>query len=150
MGLQNLHPLREREAGRQQACFYARCIREACVYSGDHAMNHAMKWAWPTLPGLLITGALSCGAEPEPPLLSPEVIRAGAMVIGLEFSEKETEMMARQLSGRLKTYEALRAESFPNELAPAFVFHPLPRGFQIPKEEKSAGWQPDQDFKRQE
>lgn len=81
-------------------------------------------------------------------VVSTEQIRAAGKVIGLEFTEKEREMMAGGLGKRLKSYQTLRKESFPNELSPAFLFNPLPRGFQIEKEAMPPVWQPDPKFKR--
>lgn len=76
------------------------------------------------------------------------MIAAAEQVIGLEFTEDERAMMAGKLSRRLQSYQTLREESFPNELAPAFLFNPLPRGFQIQKESKPPVWKPARKFKR--
>jgi Asp-tRNA(Asn)/Glu-tRNA(Gln) amidotransferase A subunit family amidase len=78
------------------------------------------------------------------------MIEAAQKVIGIEFTEKEREMMTGELTKRLRRYDALRQEKFPNELAPAFLFNPLPRGFQIEKENARLAWEPDQSVTRPE
>jgi Asp-tRNA(Asn)/Glu-tRNA(Gln) amidotransferase A subunit family amidase len=100
------------------------------------------------LASLLVSANFARAAEI--PVVSSEGIRAAAQVIGLEFTEKEREMMAGGLGRRLRTYEALRQEPYPNELAPAFLFNPLPRGFQIEREDKLPVWKPVEDLKRPE
>ncbi|MEZ0277544.1 MAG: amidase [Roseimicrobium sp.] len=90
-------------------------------------------------------GALQMAAvtlRGEEPVISTETIGAAEKVLGLEFSEDEREMMIGALRRRLRTYEVLRQESFPNELAPAFLFNPLPAGFHIEREEKPPVWEP--------
>jgi Asp-tRNA(Asn)/Glu-tRNA(Gln) amidotransferase A subunit family amidase len=82
--------------------------------------------------------------------ITTEVIAAAEKVIGLGFTEPERQMMAENLSRRLGSYEALRQEKFPNELAPAFLFNPLPRGFKIEKEDKAPVWEPSPGAKRPE
>jgi Asp-tRNA(Asn)/Glu-tRNA(Gln) amidotransferase A subunit family amidase len=84
----------------------------------------------------------------ENPGVPTEMIRAAEQVIGLEFTGKEREMMASDLGKRLDAYQALRKEKFPNELAPAILFNPLPRGFQIEKEAKPPVWKPARKIKR--
>jgi len=86
----------------------------------------------------------------DSPAVSIEMIRAAEQVIGLEFTGKEREMMASGLDKRLNAYQALRQETFPNELAPAFLFNPLPSGFQIEKEARPPVWKPARKFKRPE
>ena len=95
---------------------------------------------------LLFSFTVANGAEK--PGISNEVISAAETVIGLEFTDKEREMMAGDLGNHLRSYEALRKEKFPNELAPAFLFSPLPRGFQIKKEETLPVWEPAKNLKR--
>ncbi|HUS34380.1 MAG TPA: amidase [Verrucomicrobiae bacterium] len=86
-------------------------------------------------------------AEPEP-RVTAEAIAAAEKVLGLEFTPSEREMMQRTLGNRAEGYGHLRKESFPNELIPAFVFNPLPRGFQIEKETKRPQWKPAKGVKR--
>src|SRR5688500_17747958 len=87
---------------------------------------------------LCVSFALARAADT--PVISRETIRAAETVIGLEFTETERELMAGTLNKRLRSYETLRRQDFPNELAPAFVFHPLPRNFQIEKETAPPVW----------
>ena len=100
------------------------------------------------LASLLVSANFARAAEI--PVVSSEGISAAANVVGLKFTEKEREMMAGGLAKRLHTYEALRQETYPNELAPAFLFNPLPRGFQIEREDEPPVWKPAKDHKRPE
>jgi len=66
---------------------------------------------------------------------------AGAeAVIGLEFTSEERALVARSQNERIRAYEALRKENFPNELAPAFLFNPLPNGFKMDAEKRRPAW----------
>ena len=58
--------------------------------------------------------------------------------------------MTDDLTQRLRRYDALRKEKFPNEVAPAFLFNPLPRGFRIEKDETPPLWEPERNVKRPE
>jgi Asp-tRNA(Asn)/Glu-tRNA(Gln) amidotransferase A subunit family amidase len=77
-------------------------------------------------------------------------IAAAEKVIGLEFSESERAMMRRSLNDRLRAYEVLRKESFPNELLPAFIFNPYPPGFKIDAEKRRPEWKAPKKIKRPE
>ena len=94
-----------------------------------------------------VIGVLSAwGAES----ISTNTISAAEKIIGLEFTEKEREMMARDLNNRAGVYEGMRREKIPNELAPAFVFNPLPIGFRVEAESKRSAWKPRRDLRRPE
>lgn len=97
---------------------------------------------------LLFGAVVSHGEDKQS--ITVEVIAAAAKVAGLEFTESERQMMADDLRRRLGSYEVLRQEKFPNELAPAFLFNPLPRGFKMEKEDKAPVWEPSPDVKRPE
>ncbi|MEO8352754.1 MAG: DUF885 family protein [Chthoniobacteraceae bacterium] len=80
--------------------------------------------------------------------VAPELIAAAEQVIGLEFTEQERAMMAGDLAEARHGYELLRNEKFPNDLAPAFLFNPLPMGFQIEKDDHPPVWEPAKNFQR--
>jgi hypothetical protein len=87
---------------------------------------------------ILFAALLGLGLQAaEAPKISSENISAAEKILGLEFTDKEREMMRGELSNRLNAFEALRKESFPNELFPAIYFRPLPIGFVAEVEERS-------------
>ena len=96
------------------------------------------------LAALLIASA-SFAAESK---ITVETIAEAEKLIGIEFTEKERETMLRNLANRAEGYGNLRKDTFPNELAPAFVFQPLPVGFQVPHETKRPNWKPPKGVKR--
>jgi len=100
-----------------------------------------------TLVGSILHGAGVARAV-EIPGVSTEMIAAAEQVIGLEFTADERAMMSGKLGRRLQSYQTLREESFPNDLAPALLFNPLPRGFQIQGEARPPVWKPARKFKR--
>src|SRR5688500_16903585 len=88
---------------------------------------------------LFIAATFSSAAQPR---IDTNSLAAAERAIGLEFTPQERTMMTRTLNGRLDAYEALRKESFPNELAPALVFNPLPTGFRVETEQRRSQWKP--------
>lgn len=62
--------------------------------------------------------------EEAGPKLDPASLGAAAAVAGLEFTDEEIELMLRDVRGRLGEYEALRAQSLGNAVAPAGTFSP--------------------------
>jgi Asp-tRNA(Asn)/Glu-tRNA(Gln) amidotransferase A subunit family amidase len=86
----------------------------------------------------------------EAPKISKEMIEGAEKMIGLEFTDAEREMMQRDFPGRLGAYENLRAERYPNDLAPAFVFNLYPQNFKIEPEKKRPRWKPSRSIKRPE
>jgi Asp-tRNA(Asn)/Glu-tRNA(Gln) amidotransferase A subunit family amidase len=84
----------------------------------------------------------------EAPKISVQTIQEAENILGLGFTEKEREMMQRPLSNNTGGYGDLRKESFPNELAPAFIFQPWPRGFEVEKETKRPRWKAPKNVKR--
>jgi Asp-tRNA(Asn)/Glu-tRNA(Gln) amidotransferase A subunit family amidase len=64
--------------------------------------------------------------------ITAALVKQAGMLIGLEFSEKQNEMMVRGLEINRQSYEALRGFDLDNSVAPALVFDPLPSGFKPP------------------
>lgn len=82
--------------------------------------------------------------------IDTNVIVEAQKIIGLEFTEKEREQMMRRLANNATAYEALRKESFPNDLAPAFTFRVLPIGYKVDTKERGPQWKPAKNLKRPE
>jgi Asp-tRNA(Asn)/Glu-tRNA(Gln) amidotransferase A subunit family amidase len=93
----------------------------------------------------LLIASASLAAESK---VTVDTIAESEKLIGIEFTEKEREMMLRRLANNAENFGNLRKESFPNELAPAFIFQPLPIGFQVPQETKRPNWKPPKAVKR--
>lgn len=74
------------------------------------------------LGGTLFPGVLWARAQQVE--ITREIVAEAEKVAGLEFTDEEREMMLRGLNGNLQAYEALRAQSIPNDVAPAVHFDP--------------------------
>ena len=66
--------------------------------------------------------------------------KAAEKLFGLEFDDKEREMMKKGLEGQLKNYKDMREVSLPNSVVPAVGFQPLPPGFQNPGTQRQIRW----------
>lgn len=91
---------------------------------------------------------LCAGIRAADPQVDTNVISHAQKIIGLEFTEKEQAQMQRRLANFAGAYEILRKEHIPNDLAPAFVFNPLPRGFKVELEKKRPDWKPARNVRR--
>lgn len=100
------------------------------------------------LVGMIVLARLFGTAFAAEPKLSTNEIQAAEKVMGLEFTEKERAMAAPGIERRLRAYEALRKENFPNDLAPAFIFNPLPPGFSLEPDKGHSKWIPPKGVKR--
>ncbi|MBI1358231.1 MAG: amidase [Acidobacteria bacterium] len=83
----------------------------------------------------LLPGALTAVAG-EAQTLTAEHVRGAARIAGLDFSDEEIEKIVVELNkpdGLPADFAALTAENLPNHAPPAFVFNPLPVGFQPPQ-----------------
>jgi hypothetical protein len=76
------------------------------------------------LSGTLLPGVLWARIQ-EGQEITTAALAEAEKVAGLEFSEEEREAMVRGLDQNLRAYEALRAQSIPNELPPAMHFDPV-------------------------
>ncbi len=63
--------------------------------------------------------------------ITPETVVAAEKLVGLEFSEREIELMLPGLKGQRDDYEALRRLPLSNGVPPAIQFNPLPVGFKF-------------------
>src|SRR5690349_11373685 len=94
----------------------------------------------------IVSGPFTRAAEPRK--FEPDTLKEAEKIIGLEFTDKEREQMTRSLNSRREIYESLRKENIPNDLTPALVFDPRPRGFVIPKPQKEFHWKPAKNVSR--
>lgn len=95
----------------------------------------------------LLLGAGIHAAEAQ---IDTNVISQAQKIIGLQFTEKEQAQMQRRLANYAGAYEILRKENIPNDLPPAFVFNPLPRGFKVEPDQKRLEWKPAKNIHRPE
>jgi Asp-tRNA(Asn)/Glu-tRNA(Gln) amidotransferase A subunit family amidase len=103
----------------------------------------------PLLPGILFTLAAQAQEagtdESKPPVITPEMIDAAAVLAGVgPFTDDQKKMMIDGLVDQNGSYKAIRKLELPNSVAPAFVFHPLPAATGAPdasceRAPKSAG-----------
>lgn len=68
--------------------------------------------------------------------LTREDVFHAARIMGLGFTEAETDSLLPNLNDRLSAYEAIREVEIPNELAPAMIFNPLPPNFKLDQVQK--------------
>ncbi len=61
-------------------------------------------------------------------------------LIGLSFTEAETDSMSDGVSGYRSDYDALRELPLPNEVSPSLYFNPLPFGFEPSQHQNTIEW----------
>ena len=79
------------------------------------------------LASLLVAPPLAAGPQEtaeETARITAESVRTAGELIGIDFSDDEIELMLPDLSQRLSVFEALRAPSLANSVAPAQTFNP--------------------------
>ncbi len=74
--------------------------------------------------------------------LTRDDVRAALRIIGLEYDTAEIDSLLPNLEDFREDYAALRRHDMPNELMPALVFYPFPRGFEWPRESHAPEWGP--------
>lgn len=62
-----------------------------------------------------------------------DIVKKAEKIIGLEFTQAETDSMLVELNDTRKSFEEIRKVELKNEVAPALVFNPLPTGFEFEK-----------------
>ncbi|MBW6496865.1 MAG: amidase [Bacteroidales bacterium] len=73
-------------------------------------------------------------------VISLAMIQQASRLIGLEFSEKQNEMMVRNLEMNRQAYDAIRDFELKNEVTPALVFDPIPAGYLPPAPTGKIKW----------
>ncbi|WP_038031850.1 amidase [Thermonema rossianum] len=64
--------------------------------------------------------------------ITPADVQSAAKLIGLTFTPVEIDSMLDGLQEQKESFQALREQDFPNELPPAFTFHPVPDNYVPP------------------
>jgi hypothetical protein len=64
--------------------------------------------------------------------ITPADVQSAAKLIGLTFTPVEIDSMLDGLQEQKESFQALRKQDFPNELPPAFTFHPVPDNYVPP------------------
>ncbi len=77
--------------------------------------------------------------QPRQPAIG--TIAEAEALIGLSFSESERELMRKELREHLEAFAAARELSLGNEVAPALVFDPRPKGFLPPRRQAAPVFQ---------
>jgi len=67
-------------------------------------------------------------------------IKNAQEIIGLDFSDAEQDSMMDELKDNLKYYWQLREVPIRNDVSPALLFNPLPRGFTPDVSQKKVNW----------
>lgn len=88
------------------------------------------------LPRLLQALLLVCAFLPAP----SSAQKSAEELFGLQFTDKERELMQRNLENARTNFFRLRALELPNEVAPALQFNPRPSGFKISPAKAIKGW----------
>ena len=82
---------------------------------------------WLGLMGILAEMPTGLGQEPSaaaPARVTKEQVAAALKLLGLEFTEKQIEMMLPGVNRALAGYDSLRKADVPLDTEPAFAFHP--------------------------
>ena len=66
---------------------------------------------------------------------SNKMISNALAIIGLDFDKKEIDFMREDLEDQVVTYKNIHNSKLPNATSPALIFNPLPRGFELKKEQ---------------
>ncbi|MDO1448290.1 amidase [Rhodocytophaga aerolata] len=85
--------------------------------------------------GSFILGAFFTKHTTTLPITAPSVEKASTL-LGLQFTEAETDSMLSGLEELRTSYDTLRKITLSNDIAPALYFNPLPTGFSIEKTKK--------------
>ncbi|MGQ9618451.1 MAG: amidase [Candidatus Aminicenantia bacterium] len=68
--------------------------------------------------------------------ISAEDISFAEKIIGLQYTQKERELMLDDVNENLENYEQIRKVKLENNVPPSLYFSPFPSGFKIDKKEK--------------
>ncbi|WP_295653249.1 amidase [uncultured Mucilaginibacter sp.] len=70
--------------------------------------------------------------------ITADVVKEAQKIIGLEFTQPQTDSMLTNLNNNVNIYQALRKLNLPNSTVPALNFNPVPVGFTNP--DKTSGF----------
>lgn len=94
----------------------------------------------------LITGGFSYSTAQN----THESTQQALSIIGLEYTQAETDSMQENLASHLKDYEQLRTVALNNSVMPSILFNPLPAGFTPAKDHAGIDWEIPESFRRPE
>jgi Asp-tRNA(Asn)/Glu-tRNA(Gln) amidotransferase A subunit family amidase len=72
----------------------------------------------------------------RPQSISKEDVVSAEKIIGIDFTEAETDSMLGNLEGLLGSYRKLREIKIANSIPPVILFNPVPLNFKFPAEQK--------------
>jgi Asp-tRNA(Asn)/Glu-tRNA(Gln) amidotransferase A subunit family amidase len=73
--------------------------------------------------------------------ITRDIVQNASKIMGIEFQDAEIDSMLPELNEMVKAYETMREDSIGNEVAPALVFSPLPRGFEVEKTQRPISYE---------
>ena len=73
----------------------------------------------------------------SPSPITREVVASAEKLIGLTFTDAKRDSMLDGLHEQLKNYENIRKIALPNNFPPAFLFNPIPVGFEFEKKRRA-------------
>jgi len=85
---------------------------------------------------LLLSFALNLYLLNSEKKISPEDIAVAEKIIGLQFNQKDRELMVDDVNENLINYEKIRNVKLENSVPPSLYFNPIPPGYKIEKTKK--------------
>jgi Asp-tRNA(Asn)/Glu-tRNA(Gln) amidotransferase A subunit family amidase len=95
------------------------------------------------LPGVLYTLAVQAqeATNPEKTFqVTSEMLDQAAALAGVPLTADQKKMMLEGLADQRRSYDAIRRLNLPNNVAPAFIFDPLPPGATVDTTKKEPRW----------
>ncbi|HEX9739254.1 MAG TPA: amidase [Ignavibacteriaceae bacterium] len=87
-------------------------------------------------PVLILTLFIFTFFNIRPQSISKEDVGSAEKIIGIDFTEAETDSMLGNLEGLLGSYKKLRGIKIANSIPPVILFNPVPLNFKFPAEQK--------------
>jgi Asp-tRNA(Asn)/Glu-tRNA(Gln) amidotransferase A subunit family amidase len=87
-------------------------------------------------PVLILTLFIFAFFNIHPQSISKEAVGSAEKIIGIDFTEAETDSMLGNLEGLLGSYKKLRGIKIANSIPPVILFNPVPLNFKFPAEQK--------------
>jgi Asp-tRNA(Asn)/Glu-tRNA(Gln) amidotransferase A subunit family amidase len=87
-------------------------------------------------PVLILTLFIFAFFNIHPQSISKEDVGSAEKIIGIDFTEAETDSMLGNLEGLLGSYKKLRGIKIANSIPPVILFNPVPLNFKFPAEQK--------------
>ena len=87
-------------------------------------------------PVLILTLFIFAFFNIRPQSISKEDVGSAEKIIGIDFTEAETDSMLGNLEGLLSSYKKLREIKIANRIPPVILFNPVPLNFKFPAEQE--------------